>query len=137
MSKSYISNDLRIEVQKRANDCCEYCLINKKFTFFSHEIDHIISEKHRGETHKNNLCLSCFECNRYKGSDIGSLDIETGEFTRLYNPRRDKWEEHFYLDNVTIHPLTAIGRVTLFLLQINSEEQLARRQTLIQSGHYP
>lgn len=134
---SYIPVALRSRVRNRAKDCCEYCLLHEDDAFFSHEVDHIISEKHRGETAENNLCFSCFECNRYKGSDIGSLDVDSEDFTRLYNPRKDKWSEHFRLDNNKIIPLTAIGRVSVFLLQVNSEEQLARRTPLIGLKRYP
>ena len=134
---SYVPAELRSNVQDRAEGCCEYCLIHKDDAFFSHEVDHIISEKHRGETVAENLCLSCFECNRYKGSDIGSLDVDSDTFTRLYNPRKDNWSEHFQLKGNCIIPLTAIGRVSTFLLQMNTEERLSRRETLIQSKRYP
>jgi hypothetical protein len=50
MSKSYISAKLRKVVYKRAKDCCEYCLIPEIATFASHQIDHIIAQKHGGLT---------------------------------------------------------------------------------------
>ena len=84
---SYISAALRRRVTDRAKNRCEYCLVSQDDAFFTYQIDHIISEKHRGETHLNNLCLSCPECNVYKGSDIGSIDPETQCLTPLFNPR--------------------------------------------------
>ena len=134
---SYIQAALRKQVRDRARNCCEYCLLHEDNAFFSHEIDHIISEKHRGETTLDNLCMSCFECNRFKGSDIGSLDIDTDTFTRLYNPRKDSWDEHFTLKNAKIIPLTAIGRITVFLLQMNTEEQITKRKALLKNKLYP
>ena len=134
---SYIPAALRRKVENYAKGCCEYCLIHRDDVFFAHEIDHIIAEKHRGKTEEVNLCLGCFDCNRYKGSDIGSIDIETDAYTRLYHPRLDKWEEHFELRGTEIVPLTAIGRVTEFLLQLNTDERIQKRQMLIARNRYP
>lgn len=125
---SYIPAELRQTVRDRANACCEYCLLHENYAFFTHEIDHIISEKHRGTTVEDNLCLSCFTCNRFKGSDIGSIDIEADTYTRIYNPRKDTWSEHFRLDGARILPLTDVGRVTEFLLRLNNGEQTTKRE---------
>lgn len=45
----YISDKVRSRVEKRANYQCEYCLIHQDDTFFSCQIDHIISIKHGGD----------------------------------------------------------------------------------------
>ena len=71
---SYVSAQLRREVTDRAGNCCEYCRISQEDQFFAFEIDHIIAEKHGGPTVGDNLCLSCPECNAFKGSDIASID---------------------------------------------------------------
>jgi hypothetical protein len=132
-----ISDELRRAVRERARNCCEYCLLNEEDNFLSHEIDHIIAEKHRGATTQDNLCLSCFECNRRKGSDIASLDTDTNVLTALFHPRHHRWAEHFRLNGVVIEPLTPIGRVTVYLLQMNSDEQVTKRQQLARFGRYP
>ncbi|MEG4483910.1 HNH endonuclease signature motif containing protein [Microcoleus sp. D2_18a_B4] len=95
MSKTYVSASLRRMVCDRANGYCEYCLIPETLALSSHQIDHIIAEKHSGETVENNLALSCSICNKNKGSDIASIAPETDEVVRLYNPRKDSWEDHF------------------------------------------
>ena len=61
-----ISNNLRDLVYNRAHGKCEYCLLGETYTIKKHEIDHIIAEKHGGDTSEDNLCLSCFGCNRHK-----------------------------------------------------------------------
>lgn len=135
---SYISDALRRQVAERANDCCEYCLIPPGLQMFNpHEVDHIIAEKHRGKTALENLCLSCYDCNRFKGSDICSLDPEDDTLTRLFNPRVDRWSEHFQLEDGRIQPLTAIGRVTVHLLNLNRSPQVRQRRELIEIGRYP
>ena len=92
---AYIPETLRQLVVERANGRCEYCLINQSDSLYTYEIDHIIPEKHRGETIADNLCLSCLDCNRHKGSDFASFDPETDDVIRLFNPRQDVWSEHF------------------------------------------
>uniref|UniRef100_UPI004056FFA9 HNH endonuclease n=1 Tax=Candidatus Electrothrix sp. TaxID=2170559 RepID=UPI004056FFA9 len=131
MSKTYISVALRTLVYKRAKAACEYCLIPEMITFAPHQIDHIIAEKHSGETQQNNLALACILCNKYKGSDIASVDPATGNIVALYNPRQDSWEEHFHLEkNGNIQPLTGIGRGTLQLLRFNTPERISERRLL-------
>lgn len=92
---SYISDDLRKQVAKRAEYLCEYCLIHEDDTHFGCQVDHIISVKHGGPTTAENLAYACAFCNRHKGSDIGSIVWETGELTRFFNPRTDRWADHF------------------------------------------
>jgi 5-methylcytosine-specific restriction endonuclease McrA len=135
MSKTYVSASLRRRVCDRARGCCEYCLISETLALSSHQVDHVIAEKHGGETTESNLALSCSICNKYKGSDIASIDPETNEVVRLYNPRKDRWKEHFQLKTEcgTIQPLTAIGRVTVRLLQLNRTQCLTERKLLIKS----
>ena len=123
---SYISAELRSLVIERAKGYCEYCRVHQDDGYLVHEIDHVVSEKHRGITSADNLCLSCFECNRYKGSDIGSIDLETDSFTALFNPRTMSWDDHFELDSVNIKPLTPEGRVTVFLLRLNNDSRITR-----------
>ena len=60
-----------------------------------HEIDHVISRKHGGTSDPENLAFACYLCNRYQGSDIASLHPATGDLVRLFDPRKDHWEDHF------------------------------------------
>jgi hypothetical protein len=133
MSKSYISVALRRLVYERANQACEYCLIPEVAVFASHEVDHVIAEKHGGLTEIDNLALSCAVCNKYKGSDLASIELTTGEIIRLYNPRRDDWLNHFQLGAGSISPLTPIGQMTVRLLQINRPERVEERRLLLQA----
>lgn len=134
MSRTYISVALRQLVDERAQNCCEYCLMPEMAVLFSHQVDHIIAEKHGGATDADNLAFACVICNKYKGSDIASIDAETDEVVRLYHPRRDVWREHFVLSDAKILPLSAVGRVTANLLQLNRAERIAERKLLIEAG---
>ena len=73
-------------------------------------------------------------CNRHKGTDLASVDPETGEMWRLFHPRRDRWREHFQSRDGVIVPLTAIGRVTVRLLQLNRVERVKERKLMIEAG---
>lgn len=120
-----------------ADGRCEYCRLNEKYQFTSFELDHVYAEKHGGKTIFANLCLSCMECNRYKGSDLCSLDPETDEVVSLYHPRRQMWSTHFRLNGAFIEPLTAEGRVTVRLLRLNTEYRLSHRERQIRLNRYP
>ncbi len=133
-----LSAALRELVQQRAARRCEYCLLHEEdAAIFSHEVDHVVARKHRGELTAGNLAFSCFACNSFKGSDIASIDIETGRVVRLFNPRRDKWSKHFRFEDGRIIPLTAKGRVTEYLLQFNLTKSVQARQNLAAAGRYP
>mgnify|MGYP006286654797 CR=1 FL=1 len=134
---TYIPASLRQAVAERAQHKCEYCRLDERYSIFSHDIDHIISEHHRGETVASNLCYACLDCNRNKGSDFASFDPETGAVAMLYNPRQDRWTEHFALDGASIEPLTAIGRVTVLVLKFNDPKRLLNRQRLLKLKRYP
>ncbi len=134
---TYISAELRRQVIMRAANCCEYCRLSQEDNTFSFQVDHIIAEKHGGETELDNLSWSCPNCNAFKGSDIGSIDPKTGKLTSLYNPRQQKWDNHFRLDGPIIKPLTPEGRVTVRLLKFNRNELVNERHSLITFGRYP
>jgi hypothetical protein len=134
---SYIPEGLRRLVIERAADRCEYCLIHQQDSLYAHEVDHIIPEKHRGETNETNLCLACLDCNRHKGSDFASFDPETGQVTLLFNPREQVWDDHFRLEGARIIPLSPAGRVTVFVLNLNDEFRIRSRRALLGAGRYP
>jgi hypothetical protein len=135
VSKTYIPVALRQLVVERARLQCEYCLLPGELAFLlSHEVDHVIAEKHGGETVEHNLAFACWRCNRHKGTDLASFDPQTGALTLLFNPRTQRWGEHFALVGASLDGLTAEGRTTVRLLQLNSAERLAERQRLLALG---
>lgn len=125
-----IPEPLRRQVEERAKHRCEYCLLPNSLSFYPHEVDHITALKHNGSTTAENLAYACWRCNRYKGTDLGSFDPETGEFSFLFNPRTQKWSDHFHLQDAQINGITPEGRTTVYLLKLNSNERIAERQRL-------
>lgn len=82
-------------IWQRAGHACEYCRLHQTHCHLPFEIDHIIAKKHGGKSIANNLALTCFYCNSYKGPNISGIDPSTGKMVRLFHPRRHKWAAHF------------------------------------------
>ena len=77
-----------------------------------------------------NLALACQHCNLHKGPNLSGIDPISSELTRLFNPRRDRWQEHFAVEHGVIHGLTAVGRTTAYVLNMNSEHRIEFRLAL-------
>lgn len=122
-----MSTPLRHLAKTRANFECEYCRLAQAASLLSFHVEHVIPRQHGGATAEENLALACPHCNLHKGPNLTGIDPDTGEVTRLFHPRLDRWIEHFHLDGGRVLGLTAIGRTTLWLLKMNEEEQVALR----------
>jgi hypothetical protein len=129
-----LNSELVRQVWQRAGSRCEYCHLPSIHHPAPFQIDHIIAQKHGGLTSLDNLALACIHCNRFKGPNIAGIDAESGEIVRLFRPRRDDWNEHFFWDGARLEGRTRIGRVTIGLLLINDSEMLAVRQALRDEG---
>ncbi len=68
-----------------------------------------------------------------------ALDPGTDTIALLYNPRQDRWEEHFEWseDFLTIIGLTPSGRATVDLLRVNRAEVVNLRRVLHMVGEHP
>jgi 5-methylcytosine-specific restriction endonuclease McrA len=102
MTRGRISAALRRAVIDRASGHCEYCRFPQEAALLAFEVERMVAEKHGGAMAVENLALACPFCNRFKGSDLGSLDPDTGELTPFYNPRTQVWRDHFGLDGARI-----------------------------------
>jgi hypothetical protein len=135
MNPRYIPDTWRKLVAIRAFLLYEYCLIHDSDNIHSCQIDHIISLKHNGIHHPDNLAYCCIFCNRYKGTDVGT--IINGSFTEFYNPRKDRWNNHFRLKGALILPKTDVGMATVSILRLNEDNRVFERELLIDEGRYP
>ena len=124
-------------VRERAGKVCEYCKLAQYDSSIPFEIDHIIAQKHRGATTSENLALSCFYCNSFKGPNIAGRDRRTKQLVPLFNPRRHRWSRHLRWDGATVVGRTAIGRVTVAILNMNGVFLLRLREELIGDGLLP
>ena len=134
--KPSVPERVRRQVQERAQGRCEYCLIREADMYYPHEADHVIAEKHGGPTSLDNLAWACFYCNRFKGSDLASVDPISKKVVFLFHPREQRWNRHFRLNGARIEGITSSGRATVALLHLNDPERVAFRLRLIELGHY-
>jgi hypothetical protein len=133
-----LSDAQRQLVRERAGNCCEYCRVPQSARLVRFQVDHIIAVKHGGTDDSDNLCLACYKCNSYKGSNVAALDPLTNNATKLYHPRRQKWEEHFKINpDATVSGKTPEGRTTLFVLRINDQQRVNQRVGEMAVGDYP
>jgi hypothetical protein len=103
------------------------------------EIEHIVPRAKRGSDAISNLWLSCRLCNNYKGTRIDGLDPRSGRRDRLYNPRRQRWSDHFKWsdDGLKIVGLTPRGRATAIAFQLNNVIAVLVRAEWIAAGWHP
>jgi hypothetical protein len=94
------------------------------------QIEHILPRKHGGDDDADNLALACIDCNLSKGSNIAGIDPVTRATTELFHPRRQSWNTHFEWKGLQIVGRTAIGRTTVEVLRMNSDEQIQLRMAL-------
>ena len=111
-------------VRRRAGGRCEYCGIPQQATpFIPFHVEHIRARQHAGDDNPNNLALACDRCNAYKGPNLVSVDPESGETAALFDPRQHDWSEHFRNESGKIVGLTAIGRESVRLLNMNAAHE--------------
>lgn len=123
-------------VHERANDCCEYCQTCERVTGQPMHVEHIDPQ---GGDHTDNLCLACAACNLIKAKATTGIDPETGETTALFNPRKQRWEEHFawVKDGEIVLGLTSTGRATTSRLRMNRDHAVVARRVWIKAGAHP
>ena len=122
-------------VRRRAGGRCEYCHLRQVHApFISFHIDHIIPRKHGGDTVDSNLALACIHCNLHKSSDLSGIDPDSGEITILFNPRLDRWDDHFAFEHALLVGLTPTGRTTVRTLNMNGADRLELREELLSRG---
>lgn len=120
----------------RANSRCEYCGFPEVFSRRPFHCDHVVAQQHGGETYFSNLAWSCNHCNLHKGPNLSSVDPESRKTVRLFNPRIDRWDEHFYWRGAHLVGKTPIGRATASLLCANDPMVVVTRAQLMEEGAY-
>jgi hypothetical protein len=55
----------------------------------------------------------------------------------LFNPRLDRWGDHFNLAGAFVVGRTDVGRTTVQVLAMNHGARIAARQALLENGEFP
>ena len=133
-----ISIEQRQFIRGLAGDCCEYCRVAQDERLAKFQIDHIIPKKHGGSDENDNLALACLKCNGFKGSNVAALDPSTGDATKLYNPRLQRWDAHFQIKvDATLDGISPEGRATIIVMRINETSRVKQRRMSMSLGEYP
>ncbi len=121
-------------VRRRAGERCEYCGLRQEHSELRHHVEHIIAKQHGGSDDAGNLALACHRCNLRKGPNLAGIDPHTGQVGSLFHPRRDLWSDHFVLEGVRITGVTAIGRATVQVLDLNDARRLELRAEILKTA---
>ena len=134
-----VSQALRNQIEEADRHRCCYCQTSEANSGIPMTLDHIKPVSKGGETSFGNVCLACRTCNEFKGDQTEAIDSLTGESVPLFNPRAQKWADHFEwsADGARVEGLTAIGRVTALVLRMNNLTIVAARSRWAGSGWHP
>ena len=135
-----VSQRLYRQVAARARDRCEYCGLPQEAEVMDLTVDHVVPRADEGATELSNLALACLACNARKWKFTVSPDSQTGRSVPLFNPRRQRWQDHFRWvedDPTRIEGRTATGRATVELLQMNSRRAIQIRRWLMVVALHP
>ena len=139
MSRTRIPKVMRSRVAEQSRYRCGYCLTPEAIVGTPMQVDHIIPEADGGLTVEENLWLACAQCNDHKNDRIAALDTESGQRVRLFDPRRQVWNEHFCwtLEGDRVIGLTPTGRATVVALNMNRPVLVKSRQLWVSVGWHP
>jgi len=91
---------------------------------------HIVPRQHGGTDDRSNLALACHRCNLRKGTNPDRIDPVTGGIVPFFDPRRDRWLDHFHFQGPVIEGITAVGRTTVKVRSMNDTRRIERRELL-------
>ena len=129
-----MSPALRQAVRQRAGERCEYCRLPDWLDYLDpFHLEHVLPRQHGGDDQHGNLAWACSRCNRRKGTNLAAIDPDTGLQVPLFDPRRDRWTDHFEFNAGWIYGRTAPGRATVGLLEMNVPRRLEVRRLLFES----
>lgn len=134
---STLSDPLRDAVVSRAGNRCEYCQLPAQLQVGGFEIDHILPRSRGGQTDMANVALACPHCNARKWAHIEGEDPESGQTVALFNPRTQRWGDHFQWSAqrpFEIVGTSTQGRTTVARLQMNHTDLVSIRRLLAALG---
>jgi hypothetical protein len=139
MTSRAISAAARQRVAEAAHFRCGYCLTAQRIIGPLLEIDHIIPRGPRWYLRRREPMAGVPMCNSHKADRQEALDPESRAMVALFNPRAERWDEHFeWIEAGTlIHGKTPRGRATVVALQMNHPDIVAARRLWVIAGWHP
>ncbi len=139
MAKTRLGPEVRANVRDRAGGRCEYCRIEEQWTGHEFTLDHVAPESRGGTSRPENLAYACMGCNVRKSQKTEAPDPISGVRAPLFNPRAQRWRDHFCwsADTTVILGLTPTGRATVVALALNRELLVTHRVLMVRNGLHP
>lgn len=115
---------------------CAYCQMPAIYLPQGLQKEHIVPLAVGGRNAVKNVCPACPNCNSHKAKKVFAIDPRSGEKVPLFNPRKQKWNEHFELDKfgTKVTGRTPIGRATVAGLKMNLPDVVAWRSIIVGIG---
>ena len=131
--------DPREIVELRAGGRCEYCRAPQGATGTRYHLEQVFPESLGGADEVDNLALACPACNYYKSNHLLGIDEEGLAGRPLFNPRKDRWQEHFEFDSARLRlkGKTPEARGTINRLRMNQAVQIEARRLWVELEIYP
>ena len=131
--------DPREIVELRAGRRCEYCRAPQPATGIRYHLEHVFPESLGGTDDVDNLALACPTCNFYKSNHLLGMDEEGTASRPLFNPRKDRWHEHFEFDPATflLKGKTPEARGTINRLRMNHSVHIEARRLWVELESRP
>ncbi len=139
MAKKKITKKEKDFVRNRAKNCCEYCAYPEDYANQFYAAEHTFPTSKGGKDDVKNYALSCQPCNNHKYNKTEGIDPATGKMVSLFNPRQQKWLDHFVWspDLILIYAITPIGRATIQTLHLNRKNLQRMRAVLLLIDEHP
>jgi hypothetical protein len=127
---------IRQLIRERAGHRCEYCRFPDHALNLPFHVEHIVANIHRIDDSLENLAWACPRCNLRKGTNLSTIDSESGERVDVFNPRTMVWTDHFEIRAGLVVGITSCGRGTVSLLDMNNDVRLNHRRRLIELNEF-
>ena len=98
-------------------------------------VSEALSQSVRSRAHGR--CQYCLMHESLQGATFHVEDPLTGEQVPLFHPVRQQWSEHFRFKGYALEGLTATGRATVAMLDLNHLRRQRIRQVEEAFGLYP
>jgi hypothetical protein len=134
----HIPQRLQARVRRRAGGVCEYCRLPQWSQEATFHIDHILPLADGGRTVFSNLAMACVTCSLKKAARTHVGDPRSNRLVRLFNPRREKWTDHFrWTQSWRIVGITPTGRAAVRALGMNRPAVVLIRRAWVHLGMFP
>ena len=139
MPRSRLPASIRQTLAERARGKCEYCQCPEAYWPDSFTVEHIVPRQQGGTDDLDNLAWACFGCNGRKHTKTRGVDPQTQESVVLFDPRQQKWSEHFAWseDLQVLEGRSPCGRATIAVLGLNRPSVVNLRRVLVMVGEHP